>query len=85
METNRNDNFPVIQTLDEYRVPPLRDEVSANLTYLGWAPLGTRESEAKWKIMRINKVGTVTKSEFPNSRDNYEFAWSERATYAYSR
>lgn len=81
-----NDNeYPIVKTLTEALVPPLRDDVSASEIYYGWAPIGTAEDAPGWKIMRVKKTSTVTKSEFPDSKQDYAFKWSDRLTLTYSR
>lgn len=80
-----NNNYPVVRTLTELLPPPIIDEAGGGIVYYGWAPLRTPEDKEQWKIMRVNKVGNITKSEFPNSDDSYSFKWSDRATLTYSR
>lgn len=84
-KVTENENYPIIKTLTEHLPPPIVDEVSATLSYIGFSAIGTREDVADWKIMKVEKVGTITKSTFPNSSMKYEFKWSDRATYTYTR
>lgn len=75
---------PVVQTLNEYLPQPFVDE-AGDVTYYGWAPLGTAEDDKGWRIMREKKDGTVTKREYANGSMDFAFAWSERANYNYTR
>lgn len=76
---------PAVQTLGVNVLPePFIDEQS-DATYYGWAVMGTNEDEPGWRIMRVKKTGTVTKSEYANGSMAFNFAWSERLSYVYSR
>lgn len=83
---SQNVNHPIIQTLGINHLPePIVDEVSASEIYYGYAPMGTDEDETGWLIMRKKKTGTVTKCEYAGGRMSYEFKWTERTKYIYSR
>lgn len=77
-------NAPVVQTFAEHLPQPFIDE-SENGTYYGWAPIGTDESEAGWRIMFEKKDGNVTKRLYAQGSMAFEFKWSERTNYSYSR
>lgn len=83
--TNYDVKAPVVQTLGVDALPaPFVDEQD-DATYYGWAPMGVNEDEEKWRIMRVKKTSTVTKSEYANGSMNFCFAWSNRLSYTYSR
>ena len=75
---------PIVRTFHEYLPEPFMDE-AGDVTYYGWAPMGTDEDENGWRIMRESKEGTVTKREYAQGTMDFTSAWSERANYTYSR
>ena len=85
MQHNNGDDFPIVKTLSEAQVPPIIDQVSANEQYFGYAPLGTKEDSPSWKILKVTTLGTVTTPGYPDGNNRYEYKWSERLTYTYSR
>lgn len=76
---------PVMRTFHEYLPEPFIDEASEDVKYVGYAPIGTEEDEEGWRIIRVSKVGTVTKSEYAQGSMGFESAWSKRTNYKYSR
>lgn len=60
------------------------DEVSASITYIGTAEIGTLDSAAKWRVKRMNKVGNVTSIEWANGNDSAINIWDNRASLTYS-
>lgn len=77
---------PVVKMFGVNELPePFIDESTASDTYYGWAPIGTDESEEGWRIMKKTKTGNVTKCLYANGSMNFEFAWSKRTSYSYSR
>lgn len=76
---------PVVRTFYEYLPEPFIDEVSEDVKYIGWAPIGTDEDEIGWRIMRETKVGTVTKREYSRGTMGFTSVWANRADYTYSR
>ena len=84
MEVSKKD-APIVRTFSEYLPEPFIDEVSADEKYYGWAPMGTSEDTEGWRIMKETKDGTVIKREYAQGTMDFTSAWSERATYNYSR
>lgn len=84
MEVNKKD-APIVRTFSEYLPEPFVDEVSATEKYYGWSPMGTSEDAEGWRIMKETKDGNVTKREYAQGTMDFISAWSERATYNYSR
>lgn len=83
---NLNLQHPIMQSFGvNYMPEPIIDEASSTVTYYGYAPMGTDESEAGWMIMRKTKTGNVTKCEYAGGRMDYEFKWSDRTNYSYAR
>lgn len=62
----------------------LVDEVNSNLTYLGIGKLGTANSDAKWQIRRIQKVGAVTSIQYADGNRRFDNVWDDRASLTYS-
>lgn len=63
---------------------PLRiDEVSANVTYIGYAQLGTPTSISKWKIKKIEVIGTETIISYAGGKETFEVKWDDRASLSY--
>lgn len=69
--------------ITKYEAPTLIDEVSDNLIYLGWADAGTLESDPKWKIRRIRRIGTVWDLKYANGNEFYRNVWNDRLTLTY--
>jgi hypothetical protein len=60
------------------------DETStANVTYVGKAPVGTSESDAAWKIFKIDETGAVMKITYADSNSNYDNIWANRVGLTY--
>lgn len=82
---SKKTDAPVVRTFSEYLPEPYIDEVSDNVKYYGWAPMGTSEDEDGWRIMRETKDGTVTKREYAQGTMDFVSSWSKRTSYVYSR
>ena len=60
------------------------DEVSADVTYIGRAKLGSATSASVWQIKKITTSGTETKIEFANGAAVYDQSWDARASLTYN-
>lgn len=60
--------------------PDLIDEVSENLTYIGYLKPGTDLC----LIKRIQKTDTVTTFMYPHGHFDFAYDWAERADYNYA-
>ena len=60
------------------------DDANATTTYFGFAPVGSSESSASWKIKRLTTSGSITKLEYADGNVNYDNNWSNRASLTYS-
>lgn len=82
------DIYPIMRTTPAF-ADPIIDGTSATVTYYGYAPLGTKQTDAAWKIVRVTRSAVAAPytqiSEYPNTQDSYSFAWSDRLTLIYSR
>lgn len=52
-----------------------------NVKYIGVAPAGTSESEAKWKISRIINTSGETQIEYASNNQSYDKIWDDKETY----
>lgn len=60
------------------------DEVNANLTYIGFAKLGTATSDGFWQIFRIQKIGSQTLIQYADGNTRYDNVWDNRASLTYT-
>lgn len=68
--------------LGEY--PSKIDEVGATLTYVGYCQnLGADPSLEKWKIKKIEKIGTVWEIKYADGDELYDNIWNNRAALNY--
>lgn len=79
-DTANGDTAIAVTTDETYDF--LVDEVDANTKYVGEAAIGTETTEAKWRIYRIKKSGTVTSIRYPGSK-NFDQIWDNRASLTY--
>lgn len=64
--------------------PSLRFDPSASpILYLGLAAAGSGDGKSVWQITRFDTTSGVT-ALHPDGNDSYIFAWTLRASYAYS-
>jgi hypothetical protein len=59
------------------------DEVSDTITYIGEANPGTSDSVPKWRIKRIETVGTVIKIRWADASSDFNKIWDDRASLTY--
>jgi len=57
------------------------DEVSSTVMYLGEASIGSLESEAKWKIKKIEITGELVSIKYASG--NFDKIWNDRASLIY--
>lgn len=76
---------PVSATLKEALPEPFIDVVSSSVTYQGYAKLGVGEEDEGWRLIKFEKTGNVTKALYPNGDSSFNFKWSDRASYTYTR
>lgn len=75
---------PRVETLLETLPEPYTD-VSGGTTYIGYAPLGVAEDAIGWRIVKKVLTSGVTTAMYPEGSMRFDFKWSDRATYTYSR
>jgi len=68
-----------------------QNDASGNALYIGKAIVGTGEGESKWQIsfQAYDGNNSLTSKTWPqnsagNASTEYEFSWTDRATYTYS-
>lgn len=61
----------------------LIDEASPSVTYICTASPGTQADEPHWRIQKITKSGSVTRTQYPNGQNTFTFVADDRATYDY--
>jgi len=57
------------------------DQVSTNLMYLGEAIIGSLESQAKWKIRKVEIIGAAISIKWASG--NFDQIWNDRAGLIY--
>ena len=60
------------------------DESDPDKLYIGYAVAGVLNTEAKWSIVKIEKVSNVTSWEWANGNIAANKVWDDRATYTYT-
>lgn len=60
------------------------DEVSATVTYVGYARPGTADITPAWRIFKLETIATVTKIRWANGVADYSNIWTNRASLTYS-
>jgi hypothetical protein len=60
------------------------DDASETVTYIGYGLIGTADSAAAWKIIRMTTTGTETVIEYADGNNNFDNVWSDRASLSYS-
>lgn len=60
------------------------DEVNKNLSYFGFAVIGSSAGDAVWKIQRLQTTGNVTLLQFADGNDSFDNIWNNRASLSYS-
>lgn len=85
MTSNEKNTAPIVQLLSEAMPKPIIDASGGTVIYRGYAPIGTGQKEAGWRIERETTEGGITITEYPIGDMSYNFVWADRATYEYSR
>jgi hypothetical protein len=61
-----------------------QDDVSASVSYFGWAAAGAVEAGAVWRIMKKSVSGTVTSYTWADGKTSFDNVWNNRASLSYS-
>lgn len=78
-------SYPIIRTIADAEAIPILDEVSDGLCYIGYASLGTATTDAGWKVIKMEKIGTVTTTYYADGDEKYDNIWDNRLALTYSR
>jgi len=73
-----------LQGEDQFRFDVFIDEASAAITYYGICSPGIASNVAKWRILRKQIVGNVTKYRYANSSSDFNQIWDNRASLTYA-
>lgn len=66
------------------------NDANGNPVYIGRSKVGTAEAESKWQISKQtwDANNSLTSKTWPENNSiastDYEFSWTDRATYTYS-
>lgn len=64
--------------------PSKIDEAMSTLYFIGYAlNLGENTTIPKWKIKKIEKIGSVWEIQYANGNELYENVWDNRASLNY--
>lgn len=77
-------NLAKLQGEDQFRFDTFIDEASSTITYYGLASPGTATSSAKWRILRKQVVGNITKYRYANASAEFDQIWDNRASLDYT-
>jgi abortive infection bacteriophage resistance protein len=66
-----------------YDPTKLVDEISSTEIYIGISNNDNNETASTWQIKKIWQDGTVWKFEYPNGKQDFIYAWSNRFGYDY--
>ena len=76
-----NGGLPVVATTLEDNNTSLRfEEASSTILYLGTAEYGALDSQAKWKIQKIDLTSGVS---IKNASNAFDQIWDDRASLTY--
>jgi hypothetical protein len=53
-------------------------------TYIGEAPLGSAQTDAKWRLMLVSETSAVTRVQYAGGVNDFCHVWNDRASYTYS-
>lgn len=85
MTSNEKNTAPIVQLLADAMPKPIIDASGGDVIYRGYAPIGTGQGEAGWRIERETTADGITITEYPQGDMSYNFVWDDRKTYVYSR
>jgi hypothetical protein len=60
------------------------DEIDSLTTYIGYAQIGSLESEPVWQIRKAVRTGTVTKFLWADGDSEFDNVWSDHLSLTYS-
>lgn len=72
-------NVASVDTIYAIRI----DTVSSTLTYIGEASVGANNSDAIWRIRKLETVGTVLSVQWADGDFQFDNVWDNRASLTY--
>lgn len=60
------------------------DEPGGGITYIGFAPIATAESDASWQIFKITESGASTNILYADGNSAFDNVWDDRTGLSYS-
>lgn len=73
----------IVYTTGASRITAI-DEANGNLTYIGFAKIGSTTDEAVWQIFRVQKTGSTTLIQYADGDENYDNVFDDRDSLSYS-
>jgi len=72
-----------------YAMEPLFDQIidqsDPNEVYIGWAEVGTKTNEPKWRIKRIKTINGISYIGWADGDLLFDNVWDERRSLNYSQ
>ena len=65
--------------------PMLVDEVSDTEYYIGTSRRFSEQTDEKWRVQRIWKVGNVWNFGYPDGDQSFRYVWADRYGYTYKQ
>jgi len=72
-----------IKTATLFEEPQISDESNAKTIYRGYAPLGSKTSDAVWAVERITNNMGVISYQWAEGNKNFDKVWDNRKTLSY--
>lgn len=82
---NNQSGAPLIRTQLEQHPLPIIHDAGSGVIYTGYAPLGSRLTDAVWMITRTTTLAGVTIVEYADGDLKFDNVWSDRASLTYAR
>jgi len=75
---------PAIVTIDAEPEALRVDNNGANLSYFGYADLGTADTDPLWRIKRVTVSSNITKVEYADGNRDFDNVWDDRGSLTYA-
>lgn len=81
-ETLESDGTSLFASPTRLRALKLDDSSTANVTYIGYAPIGTAGATAGWQIQKLDKTSGLIIT-WADGNSNYDNVWNNRTSLTY--
>lgn len=71
------------RVVDPVQATRIDDTTTANVTYIGKAPVGSLESAGVWQIAKLDETSGLVKT-WADGNGNYDNIWNNRSSLTYS-